>query len=98
VQKGTNLGFEVSAINTANHPITLKVWSEALLPGGIPYSGNPVFGPHTVTLPAQSTPSVHLEQYIPDFAPLGTYTYIMKIGQNDDTVYDRAFFDFTVVP
>lgn len=97
VPRGTNLGFTVSAENAADYPVTLQVWSDVLLPGGIPYWNNPIFGPFWVTLPALSTPSVHLIQFVPGFAPLGDYTYIMKVGQYPDLVYTRDFFDFTVV-
>jgi hypothetical protein len=97
VPRGTNLGFNVTAENAADYPVTLQVWSEVLLPGGTPYWNNPIFGPFPVTLQAQATPSVHLNQFVPGFAPLGTYTYIMKLGQYPDLVYTRDFFDFTVV-
>jgi len=97
VPKGTDLGFTVEAENTADYPITLQVWSEVLLPGGTPYGGNPIFGPYRVTLQAHSNPSVHLTQFVPGFAPLGEYTYIMKVGQYPEPVYTRDFFNFTVV-
>lgn len=97
VPRGTNLGFDVSAENAADYAVTLQVWSEVLLPGGIPYWNNPIFGPFQVTLQAHATPSVHLTQFVPGFAPLGDYTYIMKVGQYPDVVYARDFFDFTVV-
>lgn len=97
VPRGTNMGFTVSAENTADYPVTLKVWSEVILPNGMPYWGNPIFGPFRVTLQANSNPSVHLSEFVPGFAPLGMYTYIMKIGQYPETIYARDFFDFTVV-
>ncbi len=97
VQRGTNLGFQVNASNAADYPITLSVWSEVLLPGGTPYGGNPILGPFPVTLPANSTPSVHLNQFVPGVAPLGSYTYIMKVGADNETVFSRDFFDFTVI-
>jgi hypothetical protein len=31
-------------------------------------------------------------------APLGDYTYIMKVGQFEEPIYTRDFFDFTVIP
>lgn len=98
VPRGTPLGLTVNGTNTADHPITLMVWSEAILPNGSPFPGNPVFGPYTVTLPAESTPSVHLSHMVPMGAPLGTYTYIMKIGLSEETIFARDFFDFTVTP
>ncbi len=98
VPQGSQLGFTVDASNTSDHPITLMVWSEVLLPNGTPYPGNPVFGPFPVTIGAQSNPVVHLSQIIPAQAPLGTYTYVMKIGSSLETVYMRDFFDFTVIP
>jgi hypothetical protein len=98
VPRGTPLGLTVHGSNTADHPITLLVWSEAILPSGLPYQGNPVFGPFPVTLPAQSNPSVHLSHMVPMIAPLGEYTYIMKIGPSSETIYARGFFDFTVTP
>ncbi len=97
VPRGTNMGFVVSAANTADYPVTLQVWSEVLLPNGMPYWGNPIFGPFTLTLQANANPSVHLNQFVPGNAPLGDYTYIMKIGQFPEPVYARDFFDFTVV-
>ncbi|MFQ6105147.1 MAG: M28 family peptidase [Candidatus Glassbacteria bacterium] len=98
VQRGSDLGFTVTGTNAADYPVTLSVWSDVLLPGGTPYWGNPIFGPYSLTLPAQSNPSVHLSQFVPIYAPLGTYTYIMKVGLNDETIYARGFFDFTVIP
>ncbi|GEM_PF-4213379 len=97
VPRGTDLGFQVDAENTADYPVSLQVWSEVLLPGGTPYWGNPIFGPFQVTMQANATPSVHLNQFVPGIAPLGEYTYIMKFGLYPDLVYSRDFFDFTVV-
>ncbi len=97
VPRGSNLGFTVNAENAADYPITLQVWSEVLLPNGMPYWGNPIFGPFTLTLQAQSTPTVHLSQFVPGNAPLGDYTYIMKVGQYEEPIFARDFFDFTVV-
>jgi hypothetical protein len=98
VPKGTFLGFTVNATNAADHPIVITVWSEVLLPSGTPYWGNPIWGPYSVSLPAQSSPSAHLQQFVPGKAPLGDYTYIMKVGQYEEPIYTRDFFDFTVIP
>jgi uncharacterized protein with GYD domain len=98
VPRGTPLGLTVDGENTADYPVTLQVWSDAILPNGLPFGGNPVFGPYTITLPAQSNPSVHLNHMVPGIAPLGVYTYVMKIGFFPDNIYSREFFDFTVTP
>lgn len=98
VPRGTPLGLTVDGQNAADHAITLLVWSEVILPDGSAYPGNPVFGPYTVMLPAQSNPSAHISHMVPRAAPLGTYTYIMKIGLSQETVYARDFFDVTVTP
>jgi hypothetical protein len=98
VSGGTPLGFTVDAMNTADYPITIMVWSDVLLPNGSPYQRNPVFGPYTVTLDEQSNPSVQLSQMIPEITPSGTYTYIMRIGSYPNTIYTNGLFDFTVIP
>jgi hypothetical protein len=98
VKKGSYLGFTVNATNAGDYAIPVTVWSEVLLPGGTPYGGNPIWGPYAFTLPPQSSPSVHLRQFVPGMAPLGDYTYIMKVGQFEEPIYTRDFFDFTVIP
>ena len=69
------MGYIIQAVKGKTTPQTVDYWAEVFLPGGEPFTGNPVFGPVTVTIPAGASPSVHFAHLIPTGAPMVTYTY-----------------------
>ncbi len=67
-------------------------WAEAILPDG---STLRVFGPGSVDVPA-GTFMTSLSQQVPGNAPLGDYTYTLKVGTYPNTVVALDSFDATV--
>lgn len=74
---------------------TTDVWLTLKLPGGSSYG--PISQYNDVPLdPYQQIVIWNISQYVPTFAPLGTYDYIASCGNYPSEVYDTAMFHFTV--
>jgi hypothetical protein len=97
LHRGETLGFTATVRNNSDLTSTYEVWTEARLPGGGPYPGNPVIGPTAITLGPHRTLVQHLTHVIPMNAPYGTYTYTGLAGGYDSSVLGQGSFDFTVV-
>jgi len=98
VLRGGNLGITITVTNSSSVSQTVQVWTEAILPNGNPYPGNPVIGPRTVTLSPNETKRKHITHHIPNNAPLGDYLYCGKVGTYPSPVDDQDCFTFTVTP
>jgi len=94
--RGGELGYTVQGTNNEPTPQTMDYWGEVYLPNGNPYSGNPVFGPISITLQGGASPSAHLTHFIPANTPLWTFTYKAYVGLYDGSVWAEDSFDFTV--
>src|SRR4030043_656160 len=81
VPRGGTLGFQATVTNNTDEVQVFKFATRKDKPGGGKY---PPFGylkgPVTVRLDPHDSISKHLSQYIPDTAPLGTYTYYGYVG------------------
>jgi hypothetical protein len=97
VPRGGKLGLTLAVENNTDESQGFNVWTEVILPNGKPYPGNPVVGPVYVTLAAGEVKSKHLYHKVPGKAPLGTYTYIGKIGTYPEPLMDSDAFQFEVV-
>jgi hypothetical protein len=98
VPPGGQLEYDVQAINTTGEPQTFQAWSEALLPTGFLWQGNPVWGPIERTIAAGDSVEVEKTQRIPWGAPPGQYSWTIRVGPAyPDTVWDTSSFEFTVV-
>ncbi|MEM1044128.1 MAG: T9SS type A sorting domain-containing protein [Bacteroidota bacterium] len=92
VAKPGAIDFAYVVTNNTTAPISGDVFFEAKLGAATLAQGVILSG----TLPANaSSPALSFTQGIPGFAPNGTYTYSVKIGQFPNTVVDQV--DFTVI-
>jgi hypothetical protein len=98
VRRGESLGFDATILNTSFVTLTFEAWTEATMPSGHPYPGNPTLGPTTVTLGPRGGFTRHFRHGIPTNAPLGTYEYAGKVGGYPGSVLGEDSFSFTVVP
>ncbi len=97
VARGGNLNLSIRVFNNSDIPQTVQVWAEVYFPNGAPYQGNPVVGPTWVTLPAHRGGTQAFFHTIPLNAPLGDYTYQVKVGTGyPEPILDRDYFRFTV--
>ncbi len=94
--RGSDMGYTVEGTNYESSPLTVDYWAEVFLPNGNPYSGNPVFGPVTVTIPAGASPNAYLSHFIPPTTPLWTFTYTGYVGVYGSHIWAEDSFDFTV--
>lgn len=94
--QGGELGYTVQGTNNEPNPVTMDYWGEVFLPNGNPWSGNPVFGPISITLPGGASPSAHLTHFIPGNTPLWTFTYKASLGVYGGSVWAEDSFDFTI--
>ena len=95
VPPGGNFAFTATIGNTTNQPQTSDVWIMLRLPGGM------VFGPIQQFNNIPLSPNISIvvagvTQYVPGFAPQGTYDYIAYCGDYPSTVIDSTSFQFTV--
>ena len=95
IHRGGTLGFQATATNYTNEAQVFKFATRITKPGGgkTGYLKKPV----TVNLGPLGSISRHLSQYIPNTAPLGTYTYHGYAGVVGN-IYDECQFQFTVTP
>jgi len=98
IPRGGTLGLTIAVTNDSDVSQSQQVWTEATMPSGRPYPGNPVIGPVTRTFPPHQTQSQHVTHAIPTTAPLGDYTYTGNVGTYPGTTIDEDSFTFTVVP
>lgn len=96
IPQGGELGYGLEVRNPSEdqHTFDLDAWVE--LPGGSLYG--PLITRRTFTFPAGASAARHIAHQVPPDAPLGEYTYAVRIGSLPDEVWDEAFFRFTVVP
>lgn len=97
VSRGGTLGLTVILANDIGATRSVTAWTDAYLPNGTPYAGNPVLGPRTFDWAPGQHLSAHFEHQIPANAPLGRYRYHARTG-GYPTIQDEDWFTFTVVP
>lgn len=97
VVQGGTLGLQATATNNTDEVQIFKYATRITLPNGnkYPYAGYLV-GPIEVTLNPHQSKSKHLSQYVPHYAPLGTYIYHGYVGNYGVGIYDECTFNFTV--
>jgi hypothetical protein len=97
VPRGGTLGFQATVTNNTDEVQVLKFATRITKPNGgkYPTSGY-LKGPVTVRLDSHDSIAKHLSQYIPDTAPLGTYTYLGYVGRSG-VIYHKCQFAFEVV-
>lgn len=93
VPRGERFGFSATLSVPPDGPSSLDYWAEATLPNG---TVRRVFGPGTIAVTPGTIVTRALSQRVPRAAPLGDYTYTMKVGGYPDTVLASDGFDVTV--
>jgi len=78
VPRGGTLGFQITLMNTTNQIQSFKFATKATLPNGS--KTRYLIKPTPFTLNPYQTRHFHRSQFIPNNAPLGTYTYNGYIG------------------
>ncbi|GEM_PF-4251665 len=94
VPAGGSFGYTGTLTNQGDEDVTADLWMML----DVPDYG--IYGPLSlidVTIPADFTISRHVEQYVPTYAPLGTYTYMAFVGDYPDNPWDEADMEFTVI-
>ncbi len=93
---GDSLRYRASVINNTGLNIEVTIIARVQLPGGMPYAGNPVYGPELVDLMPYETKDITVGHWIPPVAPSGEYKYTLIAGIPPSTLIDREDFTFTV--
>ena len=97
VQRGGTLGFQATVTNNTDEVQVFKFATRITKPSGGKYPATGYLkGPLTVNLGPHGSISKHLSQYIPNTAPLGTYTYRGYVGVLGN-IYDECWFSFEVI-
>jgi PKD repeat protein len=97
--RGGTLGFWASASNDSDMSQTFQFATFVTLPNGHRYpTSGWLFGPITVNLGPHTSKSKSLTQFIPYYAPFGTYTYHGYVGKVGVGLYNQCQFNFTVNP
>jgi len=96
IHRGGTLGFQATVTNNTDAVQVFKFATRItkLSGGKYPATGY-LKGPVTVRLYPHGSISRNLSQYIPNTAPLGTYTYHGYVGVPGN-IYDECQFTFTV--
>src|SRR5690606_11102269 len=89
---GEAFDFTVTLTNLSGEPQTFQAWTAVTAP----VVREPLFGPHTITLPAGATVTRTLRQWVPGRTPAGSYTYTVKAG-TFPSAFSSASFPFEVV-
>ena len=100
IPAGGYLDLAVTVRNADGGTIAFQLWSDATLPPGRPYSGNPVLGPEDLEVwPGHQTFMGNFSIYVPNQAPPAPgYGLITKVGNYPDYVQDFSWFEFEVLP
>ncbi len=88
--------FDLAATFT-NRNVLYQSFDTALflrLPGGQPYSGNPLYGPFSLSLELLSDLQVNRTMTVPSGAPLGDYRLLLPAGTSVHNIMDM---DSTIV-
>lgn len=98
VSRNSEFLFDLEIANNEDAPQALQVWSAVQrLPDGPEHA--PLRGPFTVTLgPGETRTFSHISQHVGN-APLATYRYYARVGQNAvGQPWDEDFWDIEVIP
>jgi len=91
---GGSFSFNAELINHTEEPVTVDIWSVAILPNQNTYG--PIIFLSNFTIPADFTLTPQTQhQFVPPFAPAGMYTYKGMIGDYPGTILAEDMFDFS---
>jgi Secretion system C-terminal sorting domain len=87
--------WDIEIANILDNQITGQLWAEVILPSGYTFTGDPLLMVNNLTLwPGYTLTATNLVQYVPDFAPIGNYTYIVKTGFLPNFAVAQDSFEF----
>jgi len=95
VPQGGSFGFTGALTNNTEQSQTADVWVMAEVPGIGRYG--PLRRFNDVPLSPYQVISRHLNQSVPNYAPLGNYLYLAYCGDYPSTVIDSSYFPFEVI-
>ena len=100
VARGDSLWFTVDIVNILHFTLTFQAWVDVDMIGGVPYGGNPIMGPATLTRgPGAGYYGVRRGVKIPNNTPLGgPYALWVRVGWHEYELWDGDGFEFEVVP
>jgi parallel beta-helix repeat protein len=95
IQQGENFSYGAFIIYYLPELNYVDIWTEAVLPNGNTYgpiwriNGFPMGAGTEINIP-------NIYQAIPEMAPLGNYTFTMKVGRHPNFIVDSDSFPFEV--
>ncbi len=95
---GGSFNFDAEVVNSAGNPVNFDVWTQVILPNGQTYPRPLILRTGLQIQPGQTITRNGIAQYIPHYAPPGTYIYIGKAGIYPDSVITSDSFPFTKLP
>jgi len=99
IPAGGYLDLSVTVRSTSPDTVAFQLWSDATLPNGNPYSGNPVFGPEDFELVPNGTFSGGISLYVPYQAPPNSgYRLTTGVGNYPNDIWDFSWFEFEILP
>ena len=93
---GGSLTFGASIQNTSGGAVNIDAWTEVILPNGGTYG--PLILRTNLSIPNGATVTRVITQYVPNYAPAGSYTYIANVGTHPGLVLADDSFPFTKLP
>ncbi|MBD3169379.1 MAG: DNRLRE domain-containing protein [candidate division Zixibacteria bacterium] len=96
VARGGSFEFTGKLANPNGQPVVGHVWIMLELPDGTRYGPLQQFN-NIYMSPGQTIIVPNVTQYVPVFAPEGTYRYVSYAGRYPSTIYDSSYFNFNVI-
>jgi hypothetical protein len=96
IPRGEKLSYLGALENNSPERRAFQVWAMLRDPNGQPYG--PVLGPRHIIMYPHSTREKRILHTIPEYTPLGDYTYIGNLGNYPYAVTASDSFNFTVIP
>ncbi len=98
VHRGETLDYSVDIEHVGAEPASVIASSYLILPGGVPFAGNPIHGPFSLSLDPGELLSIDLTGVIPDPAPEGRYVFFTSVRDADSRKRTVGSFWFQVIP
>jgi outer membrane protein assembly factor BamB len=89
---GGSFDFSIALSNLQTTSTNVDVWIMSTIPGGSQVG--PLLGPVNITMAPLSTIERERTQFVPDYAPPGSYTYDGYVGIYPDQIWEEEHFPF----
>jgi hypothetical protein len=97
VHRGGKLKYEMQLQNKTEEKQQFYVAAYVTMPNGKPYPQNPVLGPQLVEIKPSASIQKSIRHPIPGKAPLGVYSYSVKLATPPDYLIHEDAFTFEVI-